>query len=53
MDLTGIDRTIQLMDEMEINNMPVVYEEIKPYRYGTKRKTFHFNDWINLIFKNR
>ena len=53
MDLTGINRTIKLMDEIELKNTPVVYEEVKPYKYGTKRKTFHFNSWINnIIFKN-
>ena len=54
MDLTGINRTIKLMDEIELKNTPVVYEEVKPYQMGTKRKTFHFNNWINnIIFKNR
>ena len=53
MDLTGINRTIKIMDEIELKNTPVVYEVVKPYQYGTKRKTFDFNSWIQYIFKNR
>ena len=53
MDLTGINKTIKLMDEIELKNTPVVYEVVKPYQLGTKRKTFTFNQWIELIFKNR
>jgi len=52
-DFTGITRTLKLMDQMELNNITVIYEVVEPYKYGTKRQTFNFNDWIELITKNR
>ena len=53
MDYSGIDKTLEMMNEIALHNTKVVFEEVKPYQHGTKRKTFNFNNWIQLIFKTK
>lgn len=44
-----------LNDQMvSIKNIEVnEAKEVKPYQHGTVRQTKTFNEWIELIFKNR
>ena len=53
MDYSGIDKTLEMMDEIALRNIDVVFEEVKPYQHGTERKTFNLNDWKKLIFKTK
>jgi hypothetical protein len=38
--------------QIDLNEIEVHFEEVT-YQNGTKRKTFNFNEWIELIFKTR